>query len=295
MAFKDILSIVISLFTLFSLRQIMFQIITIEERMGNFEEKLGNVQEGLGYKISATEATLSKLITDSFTKSHYFDRARVTSLKNSTMKFSTRCDYVSTIHTVYFDGCVVSLFTPHMTCGIEDISILHPIYDLGLLPSKHLLSKSAIDITLGASPHLGDSVISYGFGETVSIWKGYVSHFSANVCNTPATHFNGTTRVCDGEMLMQGEQHAGMSGSAVINGCGYLGIAHAMVFTRERSSNFAAVINFTVIRNFITDNKHNLLKWNSSMGIEIVALPHAPGVNCNEEVNVNPMQCHVSS
>ena len=55
-----------------------------------------------------------------------------------------------------------------------------------------------------------------------------------------------------------------MSGSAVANGCGYLGIAHAVLLSEFSNGSYAGVIGVKIIRQFISDNKHLLVKHDNT-------------------------------
>jgi len=146
------------------------------------------------------------------------------------MHFGTR-------HAVVYEGRVATLFTPHSNClNSHEFSptnhgnfILHPFFDLAI--DTHCLpTPSALDLTSVFVPSLGDEIIAFGFGVTANVWQGLVAGFTRDwICSSPATHWNSTlTRVCDGEIVAQGHQHEGMSGAPVLNGCGYVGMAHAV-------------------------------------------------------------------
>jgi len=235
---------------------------------------------------------LKELMIEGFRSNHFFGRSKVKILKNSTGQIVSPCNDHSTYHTVHYDGYVTALFNPHMLCHPFENIILHEYYDLGILLDPKYLLPYAIDINVGASPELGDDVIAYGHGGRAKVWGGKISDFSEEKCDEPAKHFNGTTRICAGEWIVQGHQHEGMSGSAVANGCGYLGIAdtiaHALKnskFLNSVDANFAGVIGVKIIRQFISANKHVLAKHDNT-SIIVNELPFAPFAECIDSMEV---------
>ena len=87
-------------------------------------------------------------------------------------------------------------------------------------------------------------------------------------------------------------KHFGLSGSAVANGCGYLGIAdtiaHALKnskFLNSVDANFAGVIGVKIIRQFISANKHVLAKHDNT-SIIVNELPFAPFAECIDSIEV---------
>ena len=232
---------------------------------------------------------LKQLMIESFRNTHFLGRSKVKILKNSTGEVISPCDQHATYHTVYYDGYVVALFNPHMECSTFENVILHPYYDLGILLDRKYSLPYAIDISIGASPELGDDVMAYGHGVRAKIWGGKISDFiEKGECDTLAKHFNGSTRICAGEWIIQAHQHPGMSGSAVANGCGYLGIAHAVVTfedSNDVTANFASVIGIKTIQQFISDSKDKLVKHQDT-SIVINELPFASFVECRDSIEV---------
>lgn len=104
---------------------------------------------------------------------------------------------------------------------------------------------------------------------------------SAENCTlAPARHWQGVTRICDGEFIAQGHQHEGMSGSAVLNGCGYVGVAHAArIPAGTRLANFAAIIPAKAVIDFI-DLHASKLPTLADCGMQAVLPPVAVFVDC---------------
>ena len=58
------------------------------------------------------------------------------------------------------------------------------------------------------------------------------------------------------EFVVQGAQHEGMSGGPVANGCGYLGMSHA-VLKSDKLAKFAALIGGVAIQPFLDEHLKN--------------------------------------
>ena len=184
------------------------------------------------------------------------------------------------------------MFTPHSDClNSHAFSptnngkyILHPTLDLAIdlrcLPTSS--TPSALDISSVFVPSLGDEIIAFGFGETAFVWQGLVAAFLSKnvVCSSKATHWNSSTRVCSGEVVAQGHQHAGMSGAPVLNGCGYVGMAHAVSAKANVSGAiFAYIIPASYIIDFM-EQHHSQLPTLAACGQSAVAPPLAAFADC---------------
>jgi hypothetical protein len=168
-----------------------------------------------------------------------------------------------TSHTVVYNGKVASLFTPHSDClNLESFSqtnngsyILDNTYDLAIdLNCKDSVS-SALDISSVFEPSLGDEIVAFGYGEIGFVWQGLVAGRITGNCSGAATHWVRSPRTCIGEIVAQGHQHDGMSGAAILNGCGYVGMAHAMTIG---NANYAYIIPASAIIRLIKQHEMRL-------------------------------------
>ena len=178
--------------------------------------------------------------------------------------------YTSTSRTLTYKGKVVTVFTPHADClnsyafspTNNGSYILDDTFDLAIDLRCSPTTSAALDISSIFVPSLGDEIIAFGFGVTALVWEGLVAGFLSQKmdCSSKATHWNKTsTRVCFGEIVAQGHQHEGMSGAAVLNGCGYVGMAHAVnKKTNASEANFAYVIPASAIVRLIEQNLDKL-------------------------------------
>ena len=203
---------------------------TIESRLGSLEFRLGSVESGI--------IEVKSQIVHGFQSMHTFGRRRVEAIKQASNNFyiPEYCQGAVTRHTVVYNNRVGELFTPHILCNSSIISIgsnrsifVDDFLDIGVIggcPS----TTHGLDISIAAEPFLGDQVITYGFGDMAKAWSGTISdkEDSNTTCLAFAQHWTGVGNICAGEYLVQGEQHKGLSGAAVLNGCGYIGIAHAV-------------------------------------------------------------------
>ncbi len=119
------------------------------------------------------------------------------------------------------------------------------------------------------------------------VWEGTISDVYRNL--TPpskATHWSKVAERTDGEFIVQSAQHEGMSGSAVSNGCGYLGMAHIVV--TENFAAFAGIIPAKQIIDFLDSimiNYPGRLKTQTDctkiQTRHILTFPVSPFVNCD--------------
>ena len=134
---------------------------------------------------------------------------------------------------------------------------MHPEFDFAVFTTCPRASAKALNVSAFAVPELGDDLLVYGFGVVGSVWEGVMFRVAkmpnaVNCSLNPAQHWSGETRICAGEFIAQGHQHEGMSGSAVLNGCGYVGTAHATnTPVGTQRANFAVIIPAMVIFEFI--------------------------------------------
>ena len=273
------------------------------------ETKFDALNTTLSNKIDVLDTKIDDIKYE-LSKHHFFNRIRIDVLRNVSGKFSHCINpdgspkHYGTRHTVVYKGRVATLFTPHSDClNSHAFSptnngnyILHPTLDLAIdlscLPTSS--SPSALDISSVFVPSLGDEIIAFGFGETAFVWQGLVAAFTSAhwKCSSKATHWEGTTsvRICTDEIVAQGHQHAGMSGAPVLNGCGYVGMAHAMTTSY---ASYAYVIRASDIITFIEHN-HSQLPTLADCGQSAVAPPLAAFANCATNTHLTPLQIIIS-
>jgi len=71
--------------------------------------------------------------------------------------------------------------------------------------------------------------------------------------------WNGSTTISSEDFSFEGDQHIGMSGCAVLNGCNYVGMAHANVmFPGYSSVSYSLVISASAIQQCISKHKNQL-------------------------------------
>jgi hypothetical protein len=101
----------------------------------------------------------------------------------------------------------------------------------------------ALNITFVPDIRLGDDVILYEMGDIANVWKGVLSgHRDNGIADCGlSTPWYPNCSICNGEYLIQIHQHEGLSVSPVLNGCGFVGMAHAYP-TTSSGALFAAVI-----------------------------------------------------
>jgi hypothetical protein len=204
-----------------------------------------------------------------------------------------------TRHTVVYEGRVASVFTPHSDCRNSHAFsptnngnyILDDMLDLAI-DIRCSNTSAALDISSVYEPSLGDEIITFGYGDTALVWQGVVSARAKEICVGPATHWgNGSVRACKDEIIAQGHQHAGMSGGPVLNGCGYVGMAHAMTNTY---SNFAYIIPAYDVTRLIKKNVGRLPTL-ADCGQTALAPPLAALANCATNIPLTPLQIIINA
>ena len=242
-------------------------------------------------KLDKFEKSLTDVVKGGFQDLHSFSRRRVQILTRITTRVLIENNvFIGTGHTLLRNGKLAIIFTPHIKINYNITSLytnvlLHPEYDFAIITSCPADTKYALDVTSYAVPELGDGLIVYGHGNTASVWKGIMSRvakvpYAANCSLVPAQHWSGDTRICDGEYIAQGHQHEGMSGSAVLNGCGYVGMAHAVDRPDEtKLASFAAIVRSEDIVSFM-DSHADKLPTLGDCGMQAVLPPVARFVDC---------------
>ena len=260
--------------------------------------KLQNSMSELQNSMSNMNESLTATINSGFQDLHSFSRRRVGVLEKSTAPAHFPVDgknvSLGTVHALLIHGKVATIFTPHINIStavaFHDLNHtrLHPAYDFAILticPSTALISV-ALNVSEYAIPALGDEIIVYGYGDTASVWTGIISREAkvssfVNCSEIPAQHWSGKTRICAGELIAQGHQHGGMSGAPVLNGCGYVGTAHAAVVPdNSKFANFAAIIPASVIFEFIRLHSDDLPTL-ADCHLQAEAPPVARFVDCS--------------
>ena len=256
--------------------------------------------ESLNLKMTNMNESLTATINSGFQDLHSFSQRRVGVLEKSAaplrLTASDKTVSMGTMHALLILGKVATIFTPHAKMSPNDIGknpeltnvLLHPEFDFAILPicPPSALISVALNVSEYAIPALGDELIVYGHGASASVWTGIVSRVAnfenfVNCSITPAQHWSGVTRICAGELIAQGHQHEGMSGAPVLNGCGYVGTAHAAVMPDEsKLANFAAITPAAVIFDFIYLHSDKLPTL-ATCGLHAEAPPVARFVDCS--------------
>ena len=197
-----------------------------------------------------------------FMELHHFGASRVKVMQSASKRLTLKnCVGASTRHAVFFDGIITEIFTRHMVClenMTEFSSVItcdgHDICMVAHCPEDNTLT--AINITRNRDVKLGDEVVAFGYGDTAMVWRGFASGI-VDTDDGNHTHWNGTSPRRSGDFIMQSSQHSGMSGAAVSNGCGYTGMARAVILS-ELSIPFAVVSPVSTIQECISKNKEQI-------------------------------------
>ena len=247
----------------------------------DFEARMNEKLDDVRHDVNATrieaihsEGRVMRAIKRGFQGVHSFGRRRVAALEGVSSEIIFACNTSArlTSHALFRNNRVAIVVTPHVICPDNILAsfdptfsgkaLLHPVYDFALLNDCNASSiKAALNVTSYAKPKLGDSLSAYGFGEVASVWEGILSRVATprveheNCTAVLARHWAGNNRICSGELVAQGHQHEGMSGAAVLNSCGYVGVAHAIT---NNKANFAFIVPASAIVAFFDKHAHSL-------------------------------------
>jgi hypothetical protein len=185
--------------------------------------------------------------------------------------------------SVFYRGKVARVFAPHLNCsGVNPYPkgiFTDEFHDVAVMAKCPDRGTHALNITFVPDIRLGDDVILYGEGDIANVWKGVLSgnRFNPAADCGLSTPWYPNTSICNGEYLIQSHQHDGLSGSPVANGCGFVGMAHAIM---QSGAIFAAVINGTIIRKLINKFFSKLPNIEDCEDVSVVNLPHYPFSDC---------------
>jgi len=218
---------------------------------------------------------LENLTLRGFKEQHDHNVDRSQALAQCTAKVRI-CDETLTGHAVFIDGRVTFVTVAHANCSGQQPGDYHhcPGLDaaMGLACPTAL---AALDISNANPPlRIGDSVVAYGFGTQARFWSGYVA---GNVPGTArGSPWSGTgggnVTVHPNEMTFQGDQHPGMSGAGVLNGCGYVGMAHA---TFPAPPHYAIIIPAKEIVDCLRHNIWRLQEAAACPNVQVTQIPRA--------------------
>ena len=269
----------------------------IDAKFDKIDAKFDKIDAKFG-SIDAKIDGLREITYEGFQRTYSFNREKLETLFVIT-GHAGHCGGSATQHTLLYLGKVASVFTPHISCTNSSVTsnssyIYHDMYDLALDITCDPNTRFALDISRIVTPHLGDGLFAYGFGNDADVWQGIVARFeSGKSCSAhPVKHWTGKTRVCNGEIMAQGHQHDGMSGAAVLNGCGYIGMAHcARTPSSSQLANFAGIIPAAAIQAFIAKHLSKLPTLETCKKGRISS-PLAPHVNCSHATTATQTVCN---
>ena len=90
---------------------------------------------------------------------------------------------------------------------------------------------------------------------------------------------NGDATFSKYDIVVQGNQHGGMSGGIICNGCTYLGMSYGV--STDIGASFARVVPAKNIARFILANWKRLPNLEDCEGLEVTNLPMMPLMNCD--------------
>ena len=268
----------------------------LQESFDDFEIKQKNIFDAFAIEQQNSFNQLNKVVKDGFTSAHNFGRDRVNILKKSSMELRLQgygCVGVGTRHAFFIDGNVGQFFTPHFNCSdgvmpmnLSESVITHPNYDLGIILGCPELNF-VLNMSTYTKPMLGDSVIAYGFGDTAKAWTGSIADVGfahKDLHSRPHIHWNGypnANHINSDEVYVQSFQHSGQSGGPVSNGCGYVGMSHAVVVSNDKFAHFCSLIPPKRMIEFVKEHQSKLKRLEDCHDLEVLNLPMMPFMDCD--------------
>ena len=249
-----------------------------EDLTANFESRFSSIRDdisSLRKDLTAADEANKDELMGYFHHLHNFSYHRVETLKRATLQMEICPGQLVTAHAAYLDGRVFLITVAHSVCpdirNNTNVNLCDGI-DVALLggcplseevsqdedsqdteDSTHRIATHMLNITDVANMRMGDKGVAFGFSDDeMQMWEGELNALVGKIAalrqngshvEGPA-HFKGPDRLylLPREFVLGGNQVMGMSGAAVANGCGYLGVAHA-----RPSGNLAAFPSGVVI------------------------------------------------
>ena len=225
---------------------------------------------------------------------YHFSRDKARILERVSSGFSIKnCTGTLTKHAFYLDGKIGELTSPHLDCDSPPNipALYHEFYDLAIFTGK-CPTTDLLDIGNMADGLLGDDVLTYGYGSQGRVWRGTVSGRNTHVCTEPIKHWsslNGSVPVCFNELIVEGNQHEGMSGGPSANGCGYVGMFH-IVTKGSKGGNFGLAISAKTIVDFIRSKSDMLMSKSDCNHLSVLTLPRNQFGDCLSDNAIT--ECH---
>lgn len=243
-------------------------------------EEINSLLAPILNKLNNVEAKLDQ----GFKSLHNFNNDRISVIEkvSDIMKIDDCPKQFATKHAFYFRGYVGEFFTPHFNCSEQKENpdndfILHPTHDVAII-SRCPQASSALNISLYVTPFLGDNIVGFGFGSSAKAWTGSVADLNDPLSvDINANHWTGEAKISSGEIIAQSHQHDGMSGGAVSNGYGYVGMAHIVM--NDVKLNYACIISAKVLVEFVASHLKKLKTLVDCPNLEILNLPSFPSID----------------
>jgi ElaB/YqjD/DUF883 family membrane-anchored ribosome-binding protein len=195
----------------------------IDSVNSNVNSKIDSVNSNVNSKIDSVNSKIESLdsnVMEGFQELHDFGSRRAALLENISSDIVI-CNSSFTGHAVFLKGFFTVVAAKHFTpcensetewikCENVDVAISRRCPETAI----------ALDIDDSYELRLGDEVIGLGFASgAMQLWRGHLSRVVKEASGV----------VSAGEYFIEGSfQEFGMSGGALLNGCGYQGESHAV-------------------------------------------------------------------
>ena len=220
------------------------------------------------------------MLHSNFKAVYDYDNERVTVLEQVSYQRrllnSAGClqESTTTVVGLSIDGIMTDITVSHANCSGNIPPHFIPCENVDLALSTDCPRMgSVLDGSVASSLKLGDSVIAYGFG-VISTWKGLLvrNYRSKEQSNIGHNALEGIGNVPSDSFVMAGDPVKGMSGAAVLNHEGLVGIAVNYPVDR-----FITVVSMNQVSKCVVQHRA-VLKRNDECKRNVVKAPVALGV-----------------
>lgn len=237
-------------------------------------------------EMKADIAAVSDKVDSLLENSNNFHFAKVDVLKKCTGAVNV-CGSWGTTHSVVYKGRLAALTVSHFECDVKPVSLTASARADVALVEGCPTTTHAMNLTGALATHrLTDDVLAFGkayvrgptsFAIVDRAWRGYVG--GKYGVSQKALPFSGSPIVLEDEWITNAVQEDVMSGAAVLNGCGYLGLAHARPMVYNQSQ--AIILPFEKIFEFLNENYDRLKSPNDCPNVTPIQIPLSFGKACS--------------
>jgi hypothetical protein len=205
------------------------------------------------------------------------ERAKVLQQVSRLASFE-RCDGNVTSFGLAYRGYATEVTVSHIVCDPKSPPLL-ACKGVDVALTGECPTVDALNGVYSSDPSLADPVIALGFySGQPTIWQGVLSSVFTKAEVFPP--FQNMASLPDDTFIINGDQNKGMSGAAVLNSYGLLGVASSTFQGSFNNSRQVAAIPIHHVFKCMMDYQDQLptTSFCKAKGLEVVAVPYALSV-----------------